>query len=211
MRRWPFVLLALVAQLALAGPGEGGASATDASFYVVRQDPRLCPSPLCGGYWVSLANHASTRCADGTLRPRCYAARAEDTVGVPVSALPDQALVRGRLEPGRDDLGLLVLARLLEPTGKAKPAGRYYRLVDTGIRCVRAPCFSMRASLLNRSTRASISGLVLNTLGQQHDLEERVLGELATRNGVLVRGRVFVNPIGGRELHASRFYLRSAR
>jgi hypothetical protein len=196
---------AFVANLAAGSPASAGSS-----FYVVEPDPRMCPSPLCGGYWVSLANHARTRCADGMLHPRCYAARAADTVGAPVSAIPDQALVRGRLEPDRDDLGLLVVARLFEPAGKAKPTGRYFRLVDTGIRCVREPCFSMRASLLNSSTSTLISGVVLSTLGHQRNLEERVLAELGARNGVLVRGRVVVNPIGGRELHASRFYLRSA-
>ena len=36
--------------------------------YIVRADPRLCPSPLCGGYWVALANGARTRCADGVAR-----------------------------------------------------------------------------------------------------------------------------------------------
>ena len=203
-------VLTLGASTLVAVPAAGSSLRTGSSFYVVEPDPRMCPSPLCGGYWVSLANHASTRCADGMLRARCYAARAEDAVGIPVSAIPDQALVRGRLEPDRDDLGLLVVARLFEPAGKAKPTGRYFRLVDTGIRCVREPCFSMRASLLNSSTSTLISGVVLSTLGHQRNLEERVLAELGARNGVLVRGRVVVNPIGGRELHASRFYLRSA-
>jgi len=208
-RALPLLLVVAVAAF-VANLAAGSPASVGSSFYVVEPDPRMCPSPLCGGYWVSLANHARTRCADGMLRPRCYAARAANTVGAPVSAIFDQALVRGRLEPDRDDLGLLVVARVFEPAGKAKPTGRYFRLVDTGIRCVREPCFSMRASLLNSSTSTLISGVVLSTLGHQRNLEERVLAELGARNGVLVRGRVVVNPIGGRELHASRFYLRSA-
>src|SRR5262245_50979707 len=42
------------------------------SYFTIAPDPRLCPSPLCGGYWVSRVNHASTACADGTLAPTCY-------------------------------------------------------------------------------------------------------------------------------------------
>jgi hypothetical protein len=39
---------------------------------VVEPDLRKCVTPLCGGYWVALANHARTVCHDGALRPRCY-------------------------------------------------------------------------------------------------------------------------------------------
>ena len=45
-------------------------------MFLVEHDPRLCPSPACGGYWVALANGVRTRCGDGTREKRCYDARA---------------------------------------------------------------------------------------------------------------------------------------
>jgi hypothetical protein len=207
-------LLLLGIAAAAAAPGASAPPRVGSTFYLVQADPRLCPSPACGGYWVQLVNHPRTRCSDGVLRPRCYVARAVDEERHPLeSAVPHGAVVRAAIEPwrfeGLGEFGVAVVARTFAPAGRASPTGRYFRLVDTGIRCVRAPCFSMRASLLNHSSRTAISGLVLTTLGQRTELEERVLAELATRNGVLARGRIVRSPIGGREFHASRFYLAS--
>ncbi|MEP7224495.1 MAG: DUF6748 domain-containing protein, partial [Actinomycetota bacterium] len=75
------VLLATATALAAAMLGvaalpAGNAEAKPAQEYVVYTDPRLCPSPLCGGYWVALANHSRTRCPDRRYRPRCYVASA---------------------------------------------------------------------------------------------------------------------------------------
>lgn len=187
-----------------------------AAIYAVRVDPRLCPSPLCGGYWVHLANAARTRCADGTARARCYVAKAVNEDRHPLEAsVPDGALVRGDLDTfefdGAGNLGVLVVAIVHTPQGKAPESGWYYRLVDTGIRCVRAPCFSTRASRLNGANKSTVSGLVLTTLRYNEELEKRVLEALATRNGVLARGRIRPTPDGGRVFHASRFYLRSQR
>ena len=207
----------LVAALMVVGGVFAGSAPSQppvgTAIYSVRVDPRLCPSPLCGGYWVALANAARTHCADGTARARCYVARAVDKDRHPLdTSVPDGGLVRGELDTFEFDgvgLGVLVAAIVHAPQGKAPESGRYYRLVDTGIRCVRAPCFSTRASRLNSARKTTISGLVLTTLRYDEELEKRVLAGLATRNGVLARGRIRPTPDGGRVFHASRFYLRS--
>lgn len=194
--------------LATANPPQVGSS-----FYVVRPDPRLCPSPLCGGYWVALANRARTRCHDGLLRPRCYVARAVDEDRHPLTAtLPDGALARAAIESGAFEglgqLGVLVVADVYAPAGGAPPSGRFVRLVDTGIRCIRAPCFSIRAAWLNRSSRTTLSGL--ESLGVVSEwLVFRVETALATKNGVLAQGRIVATIDGGREFQATRFFLRS--
>jgi hypothetical protein len=181
---------------------------TTAPFYVVRPDPRMCPSPLCGGYWVSLANRARTRCADDLLRPRCYVARAADERGQPLpSAVPAEALVRGAVGPGSDDLGVLVTARVFSPVGRAAPAGRYYRLADNGIRCVRAPCFSLRASLLNRSSSTTVSGIDLGTA--PIETRSRIEAALGSKQGILARGRIVPTSNGGRGFQTTRFFLAS--
>jgi len=181
------------------------------AIYVVRVDKRLCPSPLCGGYWVAIANGARTRCANGLQYPQCYVAEAVDAAGKPLASIAEGSLVRGAIDLGRDDLGELAVSAVFAPAGEARASGRFYRLVDNGIRCVRAPCFSTRASRLNRPYKTTISGLVLTTLRYREELVERVLAALATRNGVLARGRIESTPDGGRVFHASRFYLRSQR
>ena len=181
------------------------------AMFVIRQDQRLCPSPLCGGYWIEIANGARTRCADGLRHPRCYVASAVDAKGDPLESIADGALARGAIDVGRDDLGELKVSAVYAPAGRATITGGYYRLVDTGTRCVRAPCFSTRASRLNRPYETTVSGLVLSTLKGDEELEKRVLAALATKDGVLARGRIGATPDGGRVFHTSRFYLRSQR
>ena len=181
------------------------------AIYVVRVDKRLCPSPLCGGYWVAIANGARTRCANGLRYPQCYVARAVNASGTQLDDSAEGSLVLGAMDLGHDDLGELGVSAVYAPAGEARRSGRFYRLVDTGIRCVRAPCFSTRASRLNRPYRTTISGLVLSTLRSDEALETGVLAALATRNGVLALGRIESTPDGGRVFHASRFYLRSQR
>jgi hypothetical protein len=177
-------------------------------MFVVRHDPRLCPSPLCGGYWVAFANAARTRCQDGLRRPRCYAAVAVDARGRPVGDIPEGALVRGAIDIGRDDLGELVVAAIYEPSGRAKVSGGYYRVRDTGIRCVRAPCFSYRATQVNGSTRTTLSGVDIAAAKVTAKQLARANAALRTSEGLYAHGRFSSGLDGSRTFHALRLYLR---
>ena len=186
------------------------------SIYVVRPDPRLCPSPLCGGYWVSRANHARTRCRDGLLRPRCYVAIALGEVNRHplTTGLPENSLVRAVLEPwsfeGLGDLGAVVVADIWKPVGSASPTGGFFRVRDTGIRCVRAPCFSMRAWRLNTALRITVSELDLQPARPTADELARAQAALATPDGLFVSGRVDRTTENGRVLRTSQVFLRVA-
>ncbi|HXG76722.1 MAG TPA: DUF6748 domain-containing protein [Gaiellaceae bacterium] len=216
----PLVLLRTVAGTMLAAalvatslPAATAAPPVGGERYVVRPDPRLCPSPFCGGYWVALANRARTRCHDGLLRPRCYVARAVDEDRHALAgALPDGALVRAALEPWTfesfGELGVLVVADVRHPAGAAA-AGRFFRVRDTGVRCVRAPCFSLRAAVLNAAERVSLSELDLRPARLDAAARERAEADLASRGGLYVAGRVVAGEQGGRALRASRLYLRA--
>src|SRR5581483_8338153 len=106
----------------------GGARAQEGAqepVFRLRPDPRLCPSPFCGGVFASLVNRPLTTCFDGTSRPECYAAGA------------------------RLDVAAAWLA-----AGPRSTGGTVYRVVDTGVRCARAPCFSLRATLVNGARTA---------------------------------------------------------
>jgi hypothetical protein len=185
----------------------GEADAKPAAQYVVHADPRLCPSPLCGGYWVSLANRSRTRCHDGLHRPRCYVASAW-----PASrTIHDGALVQGGIAvqniQGFGRLGLLIAADVRNPVGAAA-SGSFFRLRDIGVRCIRKPCFSIRASRLNGGGMAMVSGLDLSQtkLRMEHGATLALRGD-----GLFAAGRIASTEDGGRVFRASRVYLRAPR
>jgi hypothetical protein len=184
----------------------GDASAKPAAHFVVRVDPRLCPSPLCGGYWVSLANHSRTRCHDGLHRPRCYVASAW-----PESrTIHDGALVQGGISvqviEGFGRLGLLIATDVRNPVGETA-SGSFFRLRDIGVRCIRAPCFSIRASRLNSPGTALVSELDLSSVKQSRGEASLAL----YGDGLFAAGRIVSTDDGGRAFRASRIYLRSTR
>lgn len=203
----------LVAVSCLAGSARGDPP-VGTSVYAVRVDPRLCPSPLCGGYWVALANGARTRCADGARRPRCYVAKAVDQHRHPLEpSVPDGALARATIEAsdygGLGRLGVLAVAAVYVPAGSASVSGGYYRIADTGLRCVRAPCFSYRATQVNGRTRTQLSGIDLGAAKASPADVVRAEAALRTKNGLLARGRFATSPDGGRIFRALRLYLRA--
>jgi len=208
-------LVALLASLALAGAAGSARSqpTMGTGIYTVQLDPRLCPSPLCGGYWVALANGARTRCADGIRRARCYAAKAVDEHRDPLeTAIAEGALVRAELESseyeGIGPLGVVAVAAVYEPAGRATVTGGYYRVVDTRVRCVRAPCFSYRVTQLNGRTRTTTSDVDLGTAGATRAEVARALKALRTKNGLFARGRFTREADGGRSFRTSRLFLR---
>ena len=121
------ILFALMLGVAAAGTAARHPPSGTAMF-VVRNDPRLCPSPRCGGYWVALANGARTRCQDGLRRPRCYAATAVSRSGKMLGRIAEGALVRGAIDIGRGELGELLVAALYAPVGATPLRGGYYRV-----------------------------------------------------------------------------------
>jgi len=208
-------LTALAVVLAI-GVSAGSASSQPpigSGVYTVRADPRLCPSPLCGGYWVALANGARTRCADGTRKTQCYVARAVDAHRHPLDiSIPDQGLVRADLEAwdfeGFGSLGVLAVAVVFIPAGTASVSGGYYRVVDTGMRCIRAPCFSFRATQVTGSTRTAMSDVDLQASGATTGEISRAQAALHTGNGLIARGRFARTSDGGRVFRATRLFLR---
>ena len=184
------------------------------AMFVVQHDPRLCPSPLCGGYWVALANGVRTRCGDAQAAARCYVADAVDRNGRPFAAsIPEGALVRGAVERGQE-LGDRLLDRLrvwavYGPAGSATVGGGYYRVIDTGIRCIRAPCFTYRAGSVNGSSQVTTSEVDVQASGATTTEMAHATAALRTRDGLYARGRFASTPDGGRVFRALRLFLRA--
>ena len=213
-----FSRVGLLAILLAAGVAVSGAAArtppTGTAMFLVEHDPRLCPSPLCGGYWASLANGVRTRCGNGQQQTRCYAARAVDRYGRPYAdEIPAGSLVRGAIELGQTfgdrRLDQFRVYAVYAPAGTAAVSGGYYRVVDNGIRCIRAPCFSYRAGQVNGSSRVMISEVDLQASGAPAGAIERAQAALRTKDGVYARGRFATTPDGGRVFRALRLYLRA--
>jgi hypothetical protein len=208
-RASPVLILLLLCGAASAGPSARQPSSGTA-MYVVRHDQRLCPSPLCGGYWVAIANGARTRCADGLRHARCYAARAVAAQGSVRSVdIPDGALVRGALDAGRDDLGELLAVAVYAPAGAGPAGGGYYRLTATGLPCGQTTCFAYRATQVNGSTRTPVSSLDLEASGAAPAEIARARRALRSANGLYARGRFARAATGGTLFRALRLYLRA--
>ncbi|MBM2823100.1 MAG: hypothetical protein HW413_1846 [Thermoleophilia bacterium] len=212
------VTVAFVGLLAGASPGTALPPPVLArSIYVVQPDPRLCPSPLCGGYWVSRANHARTRCHDGLLRPRCYVAIAVSTLTRKplVTGLPANALVRAAIGPwtfeGFGELGAVAVAEIWRPVTQDQPTGGFFRLRDIGIRCIRAPCFSFRAWRLNRSYRVTVSDVDLGPARLAPKTLKQAEAALIAPEGLLASGGITRTTDGGRSFTASQVFLRIAQ
>jgi len=193
-------------------PGAAGEASSGSGLYIVRPDPRACPSPLCGGYWVALANHARTACEDEGLRARCHVARAVDEARRPLAAgIADGALVRGSIEPwtrlGIRQLYQLVAFTVREPLG-AELEGSYFRARDLGIRCVRAPCYHLKAARLNRPVSRLVSSVDLVSLVRPTPRQLARAQAALEGSGLLLLGTVIETSAAGTILQASRFYLR---
>ncbi len=119
-------------------------------------------------------------------------------------AIPDGALVRAELDSrafeGVGTLGILRVEGVYAPAGNAPVSGGYYRVVDTGVRCIRAPCFSYRATQVNGSTRTVMSDVDLRASGATSSEIARAAAALHTSNGLFARGRFATTLDGGRAL-----------
>ena len=163
----------LVAILVAAGIAVSGAAArtppTGTAMFLAEHDPRLCPSPLCGGYWVVAGQRRADAlrgraAADALLRRARSRPLRQATMP---TRFPHGSLVRGAIELGQTfgdrRLDQLRVYAVYAPAGTAAVSGGYYRVVDTGIR------LHPRALLLvsRRSGQRIVAG---------HDLRDRPPG-----------------------------------
>jgi hypothetical protein len=218
-------LVIVAATLALAGLAQAhdpvrAAAGTTApeSFFLVRPDARMCPSPRCGGAWVRQLDHLLTRCHDGRSRTECYVATVS---GIPAQLGGTRAgsvLARGRLAgagiDGFPGLATLVGSAAWRPAGTGPPRGRTFRVRDNGVRCVTAPCFSLTAAPLGPGGSRTLSGVDLGgvaglTAGDRRRLERGLSGAGAIVTGTIVRVPD-AGPAGaGRTLRATQAWLRA--
>ncbi len=202
--------------------GVSGRDAPTGTVYSLRADPRLCPSPMCGGFFASRVNWKQTPCLSGPALEACYAASVDLTALTPAARVRAQpalssgrALVEGTFagysSAAYPQLAKLVAAQVWLTVAPGRESRTVYRVVDTGIRCIRAPCFSLRAAVVNGSRSLTLSNLDLTGTGVPPATIARAHGLLA-HGGVLVTGTVrTLAAVGlrgnGRTLAATRLWL----
>eukprot|EP01090_Pellita_catalonica_P016184 TRINITY_DN4571_c0_g1_i2.p1 TRINITY_DN4571_c0_g1~~TRINITY_DN4571_c0_g1_i2.p1 ORF type:complete len:230 (-),score=32.02 TRINITY_DN4571_c0_g1_i2:56-745(-) len=169
-------------------------------FYEIRRDFRKCVSPLCGGYFVKLANSAITPCHDGFYQNECYV---HDISGFDLPNLPTDSrlpednpmiIVKGRMSAKNfggafGELGELEAVKVFQRATSNPKRGKLFALRDNQIRCITNPCFSTDSFRLNAyQKRQSITRI--NYKPSQADEEQIAYAsrEVATTDGVLVYG-----------------------
>lgn len=214
-----FRLLVLALFLALpvvktAAPAPAPDSLANTSrFYTIRRDLRRCASPMCGGYFIKLANQARTRCANGRLAAECYVSAIEWN-GLP-EPNKDGAIVRGELisrGDRRGTYGVLKAGEVWLPVSDNQPSGTFFRVRDRGIRCIAAPCETHHETKLNTSVNRNVAGVDLSGAAPSDNAVSEALTTMTSPEGVLVSGthEPVTGPAGrSRMLKASQFYLRA--
>lgn len=218
------LVAAVLVTVALVSTGAAARSSTTprtTTVYRLRGDPRMCPSPMCGGFWASRVNRTTARCLDGVARASCYAASIDLSALTPTArahARPalstGRALVEGafaRYSNAFPQLAKLVATRVWLAAGGSNEVGTVYLVVDTGLRCIRAPCFSLRATVVNGARLLTLSSLDLANTGASAAAIARAQGALA-RGGVLASGTIRAAtkpgvPEVGRMLAATQVWL----
>lgn len=203
-------------------------TAGNSLYYTVRPDTRKCITPLCGGWFVRRVNRATTACADGAYRAECYVATIDwaplnlDTAtleGLTAATRRSEVVLQGTVAPlafGRyGNLGKLIAVEAYRAPNDKAPLGPMYRVKDSGMVCIVAPCFAIRAERLNAVPPTVEAGTWLSSVNFDRTCAGEKEVALATaaikRDWVLasgfeweVTGAGWMNP--GRELVVTQFY-----
>ena len=193
------------------------------SYYIVtRMDPRMCPTPLCGGYFVKAVNKPKTQCADGSWQQDCHAveldlsargwsddqrARFSEQFG------QQHALVRGQLRQmkrGTVKADVLVVDEGWLGQALSKPAGAFYGVKTNGIVYITFPYPTIYERTLNVRSQRTIAEIDLAASGAGEDQIAAGYQALAKPAGILAAGenQLMAGPVAGMlKLVASEFYL----
>src|SRR5262249_40887566 len=159
-------------------------------FYSVRPDLRKCASPMCGGYFVKSVNTKSTRCADGHYLAECYVTGIDWHGQAEVE--PQKALLRGKIvrkvDPNFGALGLFRVTEVWQAASDNRPAGTFFLVHETRIRCVAAPCPTHNEAELNSTVNRKIAGVDLSESGAPSDVISQAAVTMGQPSGLIVAG-----------------------
>lgn len=193
------------------------------TYYFIEQDIRKCASPMCGGTFYRLANAGKTKCIDGTKQELCYAASTDwertgldDSGFEKINAGKGSTLVRATIGKRDWGSGLGVFGEL-RPTEvwpgqlDAVHDGVLVKVEDTGVRCLSAPCPSLREKKLNASSKAELAELGFEGSGAGDEQIAQALDQMHA-TGLIISGDRYkvTGPAGSAKARTvTQFWLRA--
>lgn len=188
---------------------EGAVSiASTSTYFQVRRDFRKCMAPMCGGWFVSRANQANTKCQDGKWAKECYVAEIDwSSAGLVESDAADAVslMFRGTIGSksydGVSNWGVLKATEAWSSPIIEATSGSLYRVTDLGIRCFRAPCLNMRSDRLNSTSSRTVS-----EIGGYYG--PKAANAVMSQGAALVSGTYYSTKDGGRGVTATGFWTR---
>jgi hypothetical protein len=160
-------------------------------YFKIRRDMRKCASPMCGGYFVKQVNKTKTQCADKVTRNECYVPSVDwGNIHEPAVAL-DALLIYGWLSPENfKDFGWrdqFTVSAAYEAAGDASHrVGKFFAgFKDAGIRCIMAPCPSIKEYVLNSSKAATFVGVNLDRV-KTAKIKRSMADDILSQGGLLL-------------------------
>ncbi|MBA3463061.1 MAG: hypothetical protein H0T46_24100 [Deltaproteobacteria bacterium] len=200
-------------EVALDGKADSPSGAY--TYYAIRGDMRRCAWPMCGEFWLSRVNRASTVCHDNSTASECYTpvldwshanldqGQQDKLKGQAWKPGGTFALVRGRFAKKntttpRPELGRFIVTEAWVAEGENPPEGVFAKVFQNGIRCIAEPCPSLTEKGLNTSNSANIAELDYSPSGLTDRQIDGFVSQYVAPQGIIVAGDRYTFKISGR-------------
>jgi len=177
------------------------------TYFKITADLRKCPSPTCGGWFLSRLNQSTTRCQDGQWATSCYTpvldwskvnlsedqkTKLLDACNQGATSPGVYAIVRGKFartnSTPSSKLGRFVMSEAWVAEGDAVSDGQFVRVKDNGLACFVAPCPSLTETMLNMTNVVDIAEVDWTTSGLSEAQIAECTQDMFTPDGLLMAG-----------------------
>jgi hypothetical protein len=200
-------------------PGGTPASATAGApaYFSIRKDLRRCASPMCGGWFVSQLNSATTQCHDGSIATSCYTpvldftnsglddaqqaalieASDHASRSAGVHAIVAGQLARTNTTTPSPTLGRFVIREGWVSEGDGVSSGTFVKVKDNGLRCFAAPCPNLTETTLNTPQTARIAEVDWTPSGLNDAQIEDCTQDMYGPDGLVIAGDRYTTTVNG--------------
>ncbi|HEX8110600.1 MAG TPA: DUF6748 domain-containing protein [Kofleriaceae bacterium] len=202
-----------------AAPDGTATSATAAAsaYFSIRADLRKCAYPMCGGWFLSRVNSATTQCHDGTIATSCYTpvldwtnSGLDDTQQAALSEAANHAAVspgvyaivvgrfaRTNTTTPDPTLGRFVISQAWVAEGDGVSSGTFVKVQDNGLRCFAAPCPNLTETTLNTPQTTDIAEVDWTPSGLTEAQIEDCTQDMYGPDGLVIAGDRYTTTVNG--------------
>lgn len=206
---------ASIDQAALDGTA-ASATAGASAYFSIRADLRKCAYPMCGGWFLSRVNDATTQCHDGRTATSCYtpvldwsnsglddaqqaalteaSSHAARSPGVYAIVLGQFAQTNTTPDP---TLGRFVVSQAWVSEGDGVSSGAFVKVQDNGRRCFAAPCPNLTEITLNTPQTTNIAEVDWTPSGLTEAQVEDCTQDMYGPDGLLIAGDRYTTTVNG--------------